>query len=189
MSSRRSRAREAVLQVLYQHDLNPDLADEIVLDQLRERLAHPELTRFAWSLYRGVLDGQAGLDGQIGDVATNWSLRRMAVTDRNVLRLGAHELARGDTPPAVVIDQAIELARKYGSANSAPFVNGILDRLVRRERPAPAVADTPPGPVPSASGVPEEAQWPVGVDDTATPPAADELPSLLSENDGFDEPS
>jgi N utilization substance protein B len=113
----------------------------------------------------------------------------MAVTDRNVLRLGAHELARGDTPPAVVIDQAIELARKFGSANSAPFVNGILDRLVRRERPAPAVADTPPAPVPSASGVPEEAPWPVGVDDTATPPAADELPSLLSENDGFDEPS
>ncbi|MFM7160579.1 MAG: transcription antitermination factor NusB [Planctomycetaceae bacterium] len=189
MSSRRSRAREAVLQVLYQHDLNPELADDVVLDQLRERLAHPELTRFAWSLYRGVLDGQAGLDGQIGDVATNWSLKRMAVTDRNVLRLGAHELARGDTPPAVVIDQAIELARKFGSANSAPFVNGILDRLVRRERPAPVITDTPAPPAADlASGAPGS-EWPADVEATAPPATDEELPSLLSENDGFDEPS
>ena len=66
----------------------------------------------------------------IEKVAANWSLRRMAPTDRNVLRLATFELQHTETPPRVIIDEAIEMARKYGSAQSPPFVNGILDRLI-----------------------------------------------------------
>jgi len=188
MSSRRSRAREAVVQVLYQRDLNSSLADEVVLDQLRERLAHPELTRFAWMLYRGVVDSLEVLDARIGEVATNWSLRRMAVTDRNVLRLGAYELAQGEAPPAVVLDEAIELARKFGSANSAPFVNGVLDRLVRRERSASTPSEPALAPPAAGEGAPPSepvSEQVAGVSESA----GETLPSLLSEEDGFDEPS
>jgi len=133
MATRRTRARETALQMLYQHDLNPGLSEEVIREQVLERLEDEALARFAWSLYRGVLDQRTQLDAAIEKVAANWSLRRMAPTDRNVLRLGTFELRHTDTPPRVIIDEAIEMARKYGSAQSPPFVNGILDRLIPRE--------------------------------------------------------
>lgn len=151
MATRRTRARETALQMLYQHDLNPGLAEEVIREQVLERLEDEALARFAWSLYRGVLDQRTQLDAAIEKVAANWSLRRMAPTDRNVLRLGAFELGHTDTPPRVIIDEAIEMARKFGSAQSPPFVNGILDRLIPRKGgpAAPAIplgADHPDAP-------------------------------------------
>ncbi len=74
------------------------------------------------------------LDRRIVAVAENWALDRMAPTDRNVLRLAAYELLFTDTPPKVAIDEAIELARKFGTAQSSQFVNGILDQLVPEEQ-------------------------------------------------------
>ena len=74
------------------------------------------------------------LDARIEAVAANWTLGRMAPTDRNVLRLGAFELLYTETPHRVVIDEAIELARLFGTANSPQFVNGILDKLVPAEK-------------------------------------------------------
>ena len=74
------------------------------------------------------------LDAKIEIIAQNWSLRRMAPTDRNALRLGAYELLYTQTPPRVVIDEALELAKLFGSGQSAQFVNGILDRLITPER-------------------------------------------------------
>ena len=73
------------------------------------------------------------MDELIEGAAANWSLSRMAATDRNVLRLGAYELLYADTPPKVAVDEAVELARRFGSAQSAAFVNGILDQLMHQE--------------------------------------------------------
>ncbi|HBH51471.1 MAG TPA: transcription antitermination factor NusB [Planctomycetaceae bacterium] len=167
MATRRTRARETALQMLYQHDLNPGLPDELVREQVLERLEDEELSRFAWSLYRGVIDNRTTVDAAIEKVAANWSLRRMAPTDRNVLRLGAFELQKTETPPRVIIDEAIEMARKYGSAQSPPFVNGILDRLI----PRGAAAKTP--------------AVPTGADDPDAP--ADPPPADVSDEELFGE--
>jgi N utilization substance protein B len=135
--SRRSRSREVALQVLYQDDLN-GAADDAVSEQfLAERLKSPELIEFAKTLLAGVRLHRATLDGMLEATADNWSLGRMAVTDRNVLRLGAYELVWTDTPERVVINEAVELAKRYGSRQSAQFVNGILDRLLHEYRGAP----------------------------------------------------
>ena len=116
--------------MLYQQDLNPDMAADTVRELIVERLADEALARFAWSLFAGVMESRPALDAKIEAAATNWSLRRMAPTDRNVLRLGAFELLHTDTPPKVIIDESLELAKRYGSAQSSQFVNGILDRLI-----------------------------------------------------------
>lgn len=130
MSSRRSRAREMALQMLYQQDINPDISADVVRQLIQERLTDEDLARFCWSLFAGTMECRPAVDAKIEATAANWSLKRMAPTDRNVLRLGAFELLNTDTPPRVIIDEALELAKKYGTAQSAQFVNGILDRLI-----------------------------------------------------------
>ena len=139
--SRRSRAREMVLQMLYQQDVNPDVPADTVRELIQERLRDEDLCRFAWQLFAGVMECRPALDAKIEATAANWSLKRMAPTDRNVLRLGAFELLHTDTPPRVVVDEALELAKKYGSAQSSQFVNGILDRLMPGDR---ATTEPPP---------------------------------------------
>jgi N utilization substance protein B len=134
--SRRSKAREIVLQMLYQVDLNPDVDGRTVKNMIAERLEDEETLGFAWSLFAGVMECRAQLDERIQAVATNWKLFRMAATDRNCLRLGAFELIHTDTPHRVVIDEALELAKKFGSDQSAQFVNGVLDKLVPPEKRA-----------------------------------------------------
>ncbi len=128
--ARRSKAREIALQMLFQVDLNPDVDGRTVRAMIAERLADEDLQQFAWVLFAGVMEFRPQLDEQIQAVATNWKLSRMAGTDRNCLRLGAFELLHTDTPHRVVIDEALELARKFGSDQSAQFVNGVLDKLV-----------------------------------------------------------
>ncbi len=130
MASRRSRAREMALQLLYQQDLNPDVSADTAHALVLERLRDEDLSRFAWSLFAGVMESRPALDAKIEAAATNWALNRMAPTDRNVLRLGAFELLFTDTPPRVVVDEALELAKRYGTAHSSQFVNGILDKLI-----------------------------------------------------------
>lgn len=131
--TRRRRAREVALQVLFEDDLNPRVnpaaADEVLLRRLRT----PELVELSRALVAGVRRNRAELDALIEKTAENWSLSRMAVTDRNVLRLGAYEILFSDTPDPVAINEALELAKRYGSAQSAQFVNGILDRLMREK--------------------------------------------------------
>ncbi len=135
--SRRSRARAVVLQVLYEDDLNPR-HDLLASDQfLQRRLRHDEsLVEFARELLAGVRRNRPELDRLLGETAVNWSLGRMAVTDRNALRLGAYEIVYTETPPRVVINEAIDLARRFGTEQSGHFVNGILDRLLREQGPA-----------------------------------------------------
>ena len=135
--SRRSKAREVALQMLFQQDMNPDVGAKTVRLQIAERLPEEDLRQLAWQFYSGTMESRPAIDARIQAAAENWDLARMAGTDRNVLRLGVFELCYTDTPPQVVIDEAVELARKFGTANSAQFVNGLLDHLIPEEKRPP----------------------------------------------------
>ncbi|MBN2579292.1 MAG: transcription antitermination factor NusB [Pirellulales bacterium] len=128
--SRRSRARQVAFQVLYQDDLNPEGSLENGDALIARRLRSEELAEFARGLISGVRQTRGELDPLLETIAEHWALKRMAATDRNILRLGAYELLHTDTPPRVAIDEAVELAKRFGSAHSAQFVNGILDRVM-----------------------------------------------------------
>ncbi len=130
---RRSRAREVALQALFQEDLNPRDSVDQLAPFVESRLKDESLRTFAIGLVQGVKRNLAELDALIEEKAENWSLSRMAATDRNVLRLGAFEIRYGDTPDRVAIDEAVDLAKRFGSENSSQFVNGILDKLLLRE--------------------------------------------------------
>ena len=144
MLTKRSRAREVALQLLYQRDFNRRVEYPVLARFVRDRLLDPGLEPFALALYEGVCAHLADLDRQLAAAAQNWRLSRMAAVDRNVLRLGAYELLyTPQTPPRVALDEAIELARRYGSADSPAFVNGVLDRLYK-ERMKEGEAATPP---------------------------------------------
>ncbi len=131
--SRRSRAREIALQALFQEDLNPNNSLENLGAFLAARLQEEPLREFAKQLVLGVKRNQEELDQLLAEKAANWSIPRMAATDRNLLRLGAYEIRYSDTPDRVAIDEAIELAKRYGTANSPQFINGILDKLIERK--------------------------------------------------------
>jgi N utilization substance protein B len=133
---RRTRAREAAIQFLYQLDLRGEPAidqlDEFLEQALRRdpRPADPELVKFARRLVVGTRRAQPEIDRLLTAVARNWDLRRMAAVDRNVLRMAVYEMLHcTDIPPKVAINEAIELAKKFSTANSGAFVNGILDRV------------------------------------------------------------
>ena len=129
--AKRSKAREVALQVLYQDDLNPGPEPPKREEFLRSRLREDEeLIAFARSLIDGVCRNREELDALLGRTADNWSLERMAATDRNVLRLGAYEILYTETPGPVAINEAVELAKRFGTAHSAQFVNGILDKFL-----------------------------------------------------------
>jgi len=137
--SRRSRAREVALQSLYQGELNAlDPRDRTRFH--KGRLKSAELVAFADTLVDGVRDHQGEIDALLDARSTNWRLSRMAATDRAVLRIAAFELLHTDTPGPVVVDEAIELARRYGSQDSPTFVAGILGAILDgrggRSRPA-----------------------------------------------------
>ena len=135
---RRSRGREVALQLLVQRDLNPGVGREAIADFVRDRLRDPALEPFSLGLYDGVVAHADDIDGRIAAAAVNWRVPRMALVDRNVLRLGAYEILRTpETPAAVALDEAVELARRFGSAGSPAFVNGVLDRL-RQDAAPPA---------------------------------------------------
>ncbi|MFO0846303.1 MAG: transcription antitermination factor NusB [Gemmataceae bacterium] len=129
MIRKRTQAREVALQLLFQHDLNPTVSREDVLRLAREQLDEDDALRFALALYDGTRERMPEIDERLSRAAENWRLPRMATIDRNVLRLGAYELDDPETPANVTLNEAIELARKYGSADSPAFVNGVLDRL------------------------------------------------------------
>jgi N utilization substance protein B len=118
--------------MLYRYDLNPDrepASDDVFIQ--KRLLNNTELVAFALGLLRGVLRNRDELDVLLKERAANWSLNRMAATDRNVLRMGAYEMLYSDTPGRVAINEAVDLARRFGSAHSSQFVNGILDRVLQ----------------------------------------------------------
>ena len=128
--ARRSRAREIALQALYQRDQNKSISQEDALAFLVRRLNEPELVELGKALYLGTVQHLKEIDERLAKVADNWSVERMAIVDRNVLRLGIFELYHGpEMPFKVVLDEAVELAKRYGSEESPAFVNGILDKI------------------------------------------------------------
>jgi N utilization substance protein B len=133
---RRRRARESALQMLFQVDLTGEPVGSVFAEFWKGQSAETEVRDFAESLVRGVLKHRETLDGAVAASAQHWRVERMAVVDRNVLRLAVYEiLFHEETPPPVVIDEAIEVAKKYGSAESGSFINGILDDVrLRRDR-------------------------------------------------------
>jgi N utilization substance protein B len=136
---RRSRAREVALQLLFQRDLNPRGEAWQRERFARDRLREPTLQKFCMSLVEGVQDHLQEIDSRLGQVAENWRLPRMAAVDRNILRMGTYEiLFTPETPPAAAMDEAIELARRFGTAESPRFVNGVLDKLKPQNLAAPA---------------------------------------------------
>ncbi len=127
---KRRKAREFALMMLYELEFRPGEADRLLEGFWREHPAVPEVQGFAESLVRGTLQHAAEIDRQVAGHATHWSLARIAPVERNILRLAAYELLyRHDIPEKVAINEAIELAKLYGSEESGAFVNGILDQV------------------------------------------------------------
>ena len=151
----RREARERAVQFLFQHDLNPYGNLDEALDQFWDSQRAPAIAeekapatwgrkadlppasaaelatrQFADRLIRGVLEHRAELDQRITQFAQNWDLKRMAVVDRNVLRLAIYEMYfRQDIPPVVSINEAVDIAKKFSTEDSGKFVNGILDKI------------------------------------------------------------
>jgi transcription antitermination protein NusB len=143
----RHRARAAALQALYECEiggLTPQQAIGVLHHAGPPEVHDPgeDEHAFVVALVRGAMDNRDGLDERIGDAAKNWRVERMAVLDRLVMRLALQELmAHRDSPPRVVISEAIELARAYSGEEAAKFVNGVLDGAYRRLKDEGAVVD------------------------------------------------
>jgi transcription antitermination factor NusB len=134
---KRRKAREVALQFLYQLDLNSD--DDPIPHDEEFWARHPvddDTRAFADALVRGAKSNQAKIDHAISQFAEHWDLERMAVVDRNILRLAVYELLWTlDVPPKVAINEAIEIAKKFGTKESSRFINGLLDRIHKELRP------------------------------------------------------
>lgn len=134
---KRRQSREYALQLLFQCDLNDDAPAEVLETFWSDQQAVDEVRRFAEALVLGVVEQGEVIDQRIRRASDRWKLERMAVVDRNVLRLGVFELSTEESPPAVVIDEAIEIAKRFGSGDSGKFIHAILD-TVRAELSAEA---------------------------------------------------
>jgi transcription antitermination protein NusB len=128
---KRREGREAAVQFLYQHDLNKTENDADALAEfwkLRESTARTR--EFATELINGVLANNEAIDERIKKVTANYELHRIAVVDRNILRVAIYEmLYTSEVPPVVCINEAIEIAKRFGTEESGRFVNGILDKM------------------------------------------------------------
>jgi N utilization substance protein B len=134
----RRRARELALQLLYQHEHTGADLDAMQTDFDEWTSAPEEVREFADFLLRGTLANLESLDEELARQTAHWRLERLAAVDRNILRLAMFELTNEpDTPPAVVIDEAIEIAKRFGAEESGRFVNGVLDGFIKRRAGAP----------------------------------------------------
>lgn len=130
---KRTRARELALQILYQADVT-QVSPKDLVEPFFSMDAYinedPDVRKFSVSLVNDIAEKLTCLDEAISSYATNWELDRMAMVDRNILRLAGFELLfRKDIPPKVAINEAVELAKKYGDLDSGKFVNGVLDKI------------------------------------------------------------
>jgi N utilization substance protein B len=126
----RTGARESALQMLYAVEVTMASADRVITDFWREHPGDAEGRPYADELVRGVAASLNVVDELIREASTNWRLERMARVDRNTLRIGAWELLhQKDIPRAVILDEAVEIAKRFGSEDSQSFVNGVLNRI------------------------------------------------------------
>jgi N utilization substance protein B len=130
---KRRKAREHALQILFQIDIKKEKPSAAILKHFwAEYQPDDEVKAFAEEIVKGTFKHVAKINELIQECAQNWTLERMAVVDRNVLRMAIYEiLYRMDIPTSVTINEAIEIAKKFGTDESGAFVNGILDRVAR----------------------------------------------------------
>jgi N utilization substance protein B len=147
MASRR-KARELALQMLFQWEVGKHSPEEVVSAFLRDHDPATESLRFAVNLFQGTVSEVPALDQLVSDQSLNWRVERMAAVDRNLLRMAAYELLHLDTPPAVVINEALEIVRRFSDEESVEFVNGVLDGL----RKTLTASGSGPGARPAAGG-------------------------------------
>lgn len=134
---RRTKARECAFQILYQWQLSGEPMAAVIDAFWRVRSGTPAAREMAERLARGASARAGELDAAIAEAATHWRLDRIAPVDRTILRLGAYELgSEPATPAAVVLDEAVELAKRFGEEDSPAFVNGVLDAIRKRVRGA-----------------------------------------------------
>ena len=136
MQFKQSKARDFSLKFLYQCEVEkvyffPETKFKNFVNHLKVR---SDVEPFLTSLVKGVLDTLEELDKEIVQTSTNWSLERIAILDKIILRLAIYELLKTDTPTKVVLNEAIELAKHYGTEHSSKFINGILDSVAKKLR-------------------------------------------------------
>ncbi len=130
----RRKSRELALQVLFQQEFSPQTSLQASLETFRQNFSFSkDIWQYASQIISGIEQHRSEIDAAIARISAHWTLPRMALTDLNVMRVAAYELlfSPEQLPPSVVIDEAVEIARKYGGSDSAAFVNGVLDKLKR----------------------------------------------------------
>jgi N utilization substance protein B len=135
----RHKSRQRALQVLYQWDMTKRPVEDAIssfYDTLYsdESEQEPGRDEFMEELAKGTSEMAGDIDHQISAKSENWKLERMPIVDRNILRMAIYEMSRRETPPAVVIDEALELARQFSGEESVSFINGVLDAVHRETR-------------------------------------------------------
>ena len=127
---RRRQSRETALQLLYALDITRTNVREVLRAGWTEKMLYPEIRDFATILVTGVIEHRDEIDAFIQECSTNWSLERIGLVERNILRFAIYELCfLPDIPPNVTINEAAEVAKKYGTEDAPAFINGILDRV------------------------------------------------------------
>ncbi|HSP99759.1 MAG TPA: transcription antitermination factor NusB [Candidatus Dormibacteraeota bacterium] len=130
MSARR-KGRELALQVLYQLDMSGESSEQGLHAFADSFDVSPKAREFAWNLVRGVREQRAEIDAQLAAASENWKLDRLAQIDATVIRIAVYEMSNG-LPMEIAINEAVEVARRYGTTESAAFVNGVLDAVAKR---------------------------------------------------------
>lgn len=132
---KRTKARECALQMLYQIDITSDTAEPALEGYWQDNKQQQQIVEFATNLVKGVCQKKGRIDELLTSYTENWTISRMAVVDRNILRMGVYELLYcPDIPPKVSINEAVDLAKKFGDSESGKFVNGILDRIHKENK-------------------------------------------------------
>ena len=136
---KRRKAREIVLQALYEAEFSESNWEEILSNQTSRRDSRGETVEYARALFSKTLENKEHIDGIIRAALQNWDMERVSLVDRNILRFALCEiLFFPEIPSKVIVNEAIEIAHKYSSADAGRFVNGILDRFLKQFRKAPA---------------------------------------------------
>jgi N utilization substance protein B len=129
----RRKARELALQMLFQHDVAGNDPDEIIETFEDIQRVRPNIREFAIRVFKGTLEKQAEIDTIVVEQTENWRIERMPVVDRNLIRMAIYEMKYlDDTPKLVILDEAIEIAKRFGTNKSSQFINGILDGVLKR---------------------------------------------------------
>ena len=129
----RRKARELALQMLFQYDMSANAPEQIIATFEELQKSKPNTREFATRILHGTVNHIAEIDDMIQNQAENWRISRMSTVDRNIIRMSIYEfLHETDTPKLVIIDEAIEIAKRFGTQKSPQFINGILDGILKR---------------------------------------------------------